>query len=81
MGKLINTILNLLSKAVKVILVLLPDSPFQKIQLGDGVKSFLGVINWVVPVGEIVTFLSLYIVAVSTWYGVRWILRFTKYIQ
>lgn len=80
---IINTILQFIEGLVVPVIAVLPDSPFQKItfeNLGP-LSNVMGYINYFVPMGEILAFLGLYLVAVAIWYGARWMLRIAKYID
>lgn len=74
-------IVNGLESAAVAAVSLLPDSPFQTITLSQTSSNVLGYINYFVPVGQIVAFLSLFTAATAIWYGVRWILRFSKFVE
>lgn len=74
---LINFFHNILLAAV----LLLPDSPFQSIQLEySGFVDVMSYINYFVPVGYILAILSAYVSAVLTYYGVRWALKLARYV-
>lgn len=82
-GKIIDTFLDWASEAVVAILLLLPESPVQSWQPQgfDQFAQIMGWINYFVPLGAIAGILSVWLSAVLVWYGARWFLRITKYID
>lgn len=83
MGFLIDFVNLLIEKFVSVsniIFGILPDSPFKNLsnQLD---KTFLGYINWVLPVAEMIEILALWAAAVAIYYTVSNILRLVKSIE
>lgn len=63
-----------------IIFGLLPDSPFKNIDKALD-KTFLGYINWVLPIGEIIEILTIWAAAVAIYYTVSNILRVIKSIE
>lgn len=64
--------------------MILPDSPFQQVAYDLKNSPFgdtLAYINYFVPIGQMVGFLSLYLTAVTVWYICRWALRLAQYID
>lgn len=80
---IINNVLQFIEQLVLPILALLPDSPFQQITLDSmGILGdVLSYINYFVPIGDILAFLTVYLSAVGIWYLYRWILRLAQYID
>lgn len=75
---ILNTILEAVGNAVQGILDLLPATPFSW-SLGD-LSTYWGIANYFIPFQAMATLLAVYVISVATWYGIRWILRLTKYI-
>jgi hypothetical protein len=79
LANILQGILDFVGMLVGSVLNALPDSPF------DSITGVLGQwaswINYFIPIGQMVTLLASYTGAVAVWYGVRWILRFSRYIQ
>lgn len=62
----------------------LPDSPLQSDEWDSGLNAFEGImgqINYFVPIGNLFLIMTSYLSAVMVWYGVRWALRFSKFIS
>jgi hypothetical protein len=79
--KWVNELIEGLSDALLLVLMLLPDTPFNW-SMGTGITGILlSHINYFVPFATISTVMASYLLAVVIWYGVRWILRFARYIQ
>ena len=76
--KIANGIIKLLAKVLDVLFILLPGSPFKLVYANDTVVSYLGYINWLVPVGILVSITELWLVAVSAFYLVQIPLRWAK---
>lgn len=69
---------------VQQLINLLPKSPFDSFisyLRSDDIQSFLQMLNWFVPVSEILTFLQLYLIAVVGYYTWVIILRFVNAIK
>lgn len=79
LARILQAVLDLISSFVSGVLGVLPDSPFL------GVYGYLGQwarwISYFIPIAGMFSLLSVYVGAVAVWYGVRWILRFSKYIS
>lgn len=80
MIQFINYLLDLLEALVVQVVDLLPDSPFQNIDLGV-LEQYISYVNYFYPVKQLVIFLGLYTSAVIIWYGFRWVLRLARYIE
>ncbi|TEB13558.1 hypothetical protein Psfp_03422 [Pelotomaculum sp. FP] len=76
---ILNAIIKGFASIVMVILAVLPSSPFTW-DLGE-LSGIWGVANYFIPFAGMITLAVNYTLAVATWYGIRWILRFTRYIQ
>lgn len=75
---ILNAVIRAVSTAVVAVLSLLPSSPFT--WDFSGLSSYLGYFAYFVPVGTLVAVMAAYVGAVLTWYGIRWLLRFVRYI-
>lgn len=63
---------------------LLPDSPFQAGIMMLEASPFadvMGYINYFLPIGMMLNILTVYLVAVSAWYIVRYALRLAQFID
>lgn len=63
------------------IIALLPKSPFTAytdVSLGSQLLSF---INWIVPVGTMISILEAWVTAIAVWYIIQIILRWVKAIE
>ena len=68
-------------KAILLLVIgLLPDSPFQLLENTD-VEEYLGYLNWLIPLSQMVAILQLWITAIVIFYIFQAILRWTKAIQ
>lgn len=84
MGAIVDLILDFLYGLAALAIGWLPDSPFQTESFKHtllGFSELMSNINYFVPVGQMLTITAAYISAVIVWYGVRWILRFVRYID
>lgn len=76
---IVNAVIKGFAGVITSLLALLPTSPFTW-NLG-GLSGFWKYVTYWIPIPEMITELSAYLVAVATWYVIRWVLRFVKYIQ
>ncbi len=68
-------------KAILLLVIgLLPDSPFQLLENTD-VEEYLGYLNWLIPLSQMVAILQLWITAIVIFYIFQAILRWTKAIN
>lgn len=84
MGKIANWFLDFIYDLASVILLILPDSPFQNPEFTQGLEPFKDImsnINYFLPIGTIVKITAAYVAAVTIWYVVRWVLRIAQYID
>lgn len=78
LANILQGILDFFGMILSSLLSALPDSPFS---LGVNVLgTWMGWINYFIPIGSIINVMAAYLSAVSVWYAVRWIMRFSKYI-
>lgn len=80
----LSWLLNWFNDMVMALLLLLPDSPFLKLNDYNTLSDFrqiMGWINYFVPIGWFIAILTTYLTAVLIWYGIRWLLRFAQYID
>ncbi|MGB9660584.1 MAG: hypothetical protein ACPL5F_01020 [Moorellaceae bacterium] len=78
-ARILQGVLDFVGILVNGVLSSLPDSPF--VNIGGIVEQYLRWLNYFVPVGDMITLMSAYLGAVGVWYGVRWVLRFARYIK
>lgn len=84
MGAIVDWILDFLYALAVLAIGWLPNSPFQTESFRETLSGFselMSNINYFVPVGQMLTITAAYVAAVLIWYGVRWILRFVRYID
>lgn len=77
----IDIIKGIFQKMFDAILSLLPNSPFQYMLQNMTALPYLPVLNWFVPVAEIVYVTSLWLVAIGIYYVYSAILRFVRAIK
>lgn len=77
---IINGIISSFSYVVNAVLLLLPNSPFS-FSLTSSFSTYVAYLNWFIPVNLIVNTFVLYLSAALVWYAVRWVLRFSRYIE
>lgn len=63
-----------------IIFGILPDSPFKNLN-NTLDKTFLGYINWILPISEMLEILVLWAAAIAIYYTVSNILRLIKSIE
>lgn len=78
---LINFLINLVSVVLNLLFSFLPNSPFKNMNSFTGVTEFIGYLNWLIPVKLFVTTLSLWIVAITSYYIYSIALRYFKAIE
>ena len=77
----INKAIQSLGDIIRLFLSLLPDSPFQAAEIPVSVLTRLGHLNWLVPVNKIIGVMSLWLVAIASFYLYQIILRWVKAIE
>jgi hypothetical protein len=75
-----DTIKSSLELAGAAIIALLPDSPFNTLSNVD-VSGYMGWLNWLVPIGQMVSVLELWGAAILIYYIYVTILRWIKAVQ
>lgn len=83
MGILIDFVNLLIEKFVSIsniIFGILPDSPFKNLNASLD-QTFLGYINWILPISEMIELLVLWAAAIAIYYTVSNILRIIKSIE
>lgn len=75
-----NTIISSIQTAGTAIVMLLPDSPFEMLS-NSGVSQYMGWLNWLVPIQQMVAILELWTTAILIYYIYVVILRWIKAIQ
>ena len=79
-GEIWNTIVDGLKVAGAAVIALLPDSPFD-ILSNTAVGQYMGWLNWLVPIEQIVGILEAWCSAILVYYIYVTILRWIKAIQ
>ena len=75
-----DSIMNAIHIAGMAIIALLPASPFNALSNAD-VSGYMGWLNWLVPVGQMVSVLELWGAAIAVYYIYVVILRWIKAVQ
>lgn len=76
--------MDFLYNLASLVLMVLPESPFQNEGFISGLNQFADImanINYFIPFNDMFIFMGIYLVCVLIWYGARWLLRFVKYID
>lgn len=76
-----NWLTDFLNESQKVVLDLLPDSPFKDFALPLEVQKILSYINWLVPFYMIGNTLLAWTVCIGVYYAYQTVLRWIKSIQ
>lgn len=77
---MIAKITQFLQKIAAVLLSWLPDSPFSSVIDNIEGSTWLGYVNWFVPVGTLVTIGTLWTAAIATFYVYQMALRWAKVV-
>lgn len=72
---------NLLDKFLQAVLSLFPLSPFREVIEELGSLSYLGYINWFVPIGDFVKIGTVWLAAIAAYYAWSIIARWIKLIS
>lgn len=79
---LINNLIAGLGKVVQIVFFMLPNSPFQKYIVQNSViKSYVGYINYFVPIAEMLIVLEAWCLAIGVYYIIQIVLRWLKAIE
>lgn len=73
---IINYVISSIGSLITVFLNMLPNSPFQYIETID--ISWIKWINYILPISQCVAVLENYLIAVTTYYIIRVVLRWIK---
>lgn len=76
----LNALIKQLGTIVTSIFNILPNSPFSDIDITP-LNDYLGYLNYLVPVGKIVSVVTLWTIAIGTYYIVQIVLRWLKVIE
>ncbi len=82
MRGIFNAIIEVLKSIFTAVISFLPDSPFKSVFSKLNLDTnLLGYLNWIFPVGEIVSIFAIWVSAVLAYYLIMQILRFVKVIK
>lgn len=84
MTAIFQSIMDWLASLANIALALLPDSPIAsgvQSQSFSGFTNIMGMINYFVPISTFIGIMAAYTTAVLIYYGIRYILRWAKYIE
>lgn len=70
-----------LDSIVAVVLALLPNDPFKSFIDNMQIAPYLGYINWIIPVGSILTIATAWVTAIGVFYVYQLILRWAKVVS
>lgn len=76
----VNFLIKSLVNIANVIFSILPDSPFKSLNSALD-QTFLGYINWILPITEMIEILLLWTASIAIYYTVSNILRVIKSIE
>lgn len=74
-----NWFINAVGVALQAVILLLPESPFQKIMIE--MPDVIINVNWLFPIAEILSTLETWLAAIIVYYGYQVILRWVKAIE
>ena len=77
---MIETVLDLVKKALIWVVNLLRDSPFSAVS-SSPVAAYLGYINWFIPVSFFISTMELWLTAIAVYYAISAILRWVKAVS
>lgn len=77
---ILNYIISGLGTIITGILSILPASPFSAID-NSSVSEYLGYLNWIIPLDQIIAILEVWLIAIATFYIISIALRWVKAIQ
>lgn len=77
--KAINAIIRGFVDFINLILSILPDSPFSKVEVSG--LEFLGELNWVLPIDNIIMITGYWLLAIAGYYLYSTALRWARAIQ
>jgi hypothetical protein len=69
-----------LTNALSWVIELLPDSPFSAVSTTD-VSTYMGTLNWFIPIDKMVAELELWLTCVTVFYVYQMILRWVRAIE
>lgn len=81
---ILNTIIVLFSKVLSLIFSILPNSPFVSLNamvLDTGIDKYLGYLAWVIPIGNILSILAVWLGCMSIYYVYSIVMRWIKLID
>lgn len=84
MLSIFQSILDWLASLANIALAILPDSPIASNVTSIGFQSYgtiMSYINYFVPIGTFIAIMAGYTTAVLIYYGIRYVLRWAKYIE
>lgn len=76
----INSLVKLLALVLDTVFFFLPSSPF-KVLDNSLIIDFIGYLNYLIPISEIVSIMTLWCTAISIYYIVQIVLRWLKAID
>ena len=66
---------------ISLVLTLLPQSPFQGFAYLTSQIPYLSFVNWFVPISEMLAILESWLVVVSTYYGIMYLVNYAGIVK
>ncbi len=63
---------------IRLVINLLPGSPFTFITMPNELRDFFGVVNWFIPINTFISILESWLTAIAIWYAIQTYLRWVK---
>lgn len=79
--KILQNIIDAFGVATSAVVGILPTSPFRAYIDVSLTSEQLSLINWVLPVGQIIAVTQAWLLAIALWYVLQVVLRWVKVIE
>lgn len=76
----INWIIKALAEIAKLVILILPKSPFSYIN-NSPIAEYISYLNWIIPVEQMISLTSTWLFAITVYYSVSALLRWVKVIE
>lgn len=78
---LINGLIKSLGLVLNALALVLPPSPFNIVAKNAVIEEFLGYVNYIIPIAEIISIGEVWLVSVGVYYVYSTVLRWLKAIE